>query len=591
MTAHQRGACVVAALHARHRREQGDRRHQCRPPGRPPARIHDRTGGVDDASRRGLTFASLIINMLQQRRSAKARRKRHDRPGHRLRHRALDLHRGADRGRPRHADGRAPAALLAPGRPRRRRHRDAAQGARAGRGPDPLPRRRGPGRACSTRAARIAAPRCTTARSRSAASAAAITAGCSTCRAIASSSLASRRAARGATRCASPGIRCEERYGLVFAYLGPPEKKPVLPRYECLEVLEPGEFVEADDSSIGSGGALIVPCNWLQHFENVVGHFHVPILHGCFSGPQFIAQMGLMPKVTLGLHGARREGCSRCARWKTARVHPARRRRPCCPTLRVVPNPRVAQLRRVESIGWVLPIDDTHYRIYVAGRVRETGELARAPLGDERQVLARADARKSTSNSRATTRRRPARARSPSIPTSTLGTTDKGIVMLRRLLHRQVDAVHAAKIRSASTSIRPRPPLSSRPATSSSKPDRQPCSGNQAGRIDAGDAHRLVFLAGAAARAGRAQHVAVGVLDHDGAGLRQELALGGRRKRAEELRVLLGALQRACGSPRPCRPRPRPCRRRRRSGTCWRRPRAAATSRGPTRRARRRRAA
>ena len=30
------------------------------------------------------------------------------------------------------------------------------------------------------------------------------------------------------------------------------------------------------------------------------------------------------------------------------------------PTLRVVPNPRVAQFGRVESIGWTLPIDDTH---------------------------------------------------------------------------------------------------------------------------------------------------------------------------------------------------------------------------------------
>jgi hypothetical protein len=47
------------------------------------------------------------------------------------------------------------------------------------------------------------------------------------------------------------------------------------------------------------------------------------------------------------------------------------------PTLRVVPNPRVAQYGMVESIGWTLPIDDTHYRIYVAGRVREKGELAK----------------------------------------------------------------------------------------------------------------------------------------------------------------------------------------------------------------------
>ena len=47
------------------------------------------------------------------------------------------------------------------------------------------------------------------------------------------------------------------------------------------------------------------------------------------------------------------------------------------PTLRLVANPRVAQYGMVESIGWTLPIDDTHYRIYVAGRVKEKGELAK----------------------------------------------------------------------------------------------------------------------------------------------------------------------------------------------------------------------
>ena len=43
----------------------------------------------------------------------------------------------------------------------------------------------------------------------------------------------------------------------------------------------------------------------------------------------------------------------------------------------MVPNPRVAQFARVESIGWTLPIDDTSFRIYVAGRVKQTGDIGR----------------------------------------------------------------------------------------------------------------------------------------------------------------------------------------------------------------------
>ena len=77
-----------------------------------------------------------------------------------------------------------------------------------------------------------------------------------------------------------PWYPLEERYGLIFAYMGPADKKPALPRYEALENMDDGEFVEADDSSIGGGGPAIIPCNWLQHFENVVDPYHVPVLHG-----------------------------------------------------------------------------------------------------------------------------------------------------------------------------------------------------------------------------------------------------------------------------------------------------------------------
>ncbi|MGA9365995.1 MAG: Rieske 2Fe-2S domain-containing protein, partial [Steroidobacteraceae bacterium] len=94
-----------------------------------------------------------------------------------------------------------------------------------------------------------------------------------------------------------PGYPVRERYGLIFAYMGPPASMPVLPRYNLLENLQPGEHLEADDSSIGSGGPTIVPCNWLQHFENVMDPFHVPILHGSFSGSQFTERMNLLPQV------------------------------------------------------------------------------------------------------------------------------------------------------------------------------------------------------------------------------------------------------------------------------------------------------
>ena len=239
-------------------------------------------------------------------------------------------------------------------------------------------------------------------------------------------------------RVRQPWYPVEERYGLVFAYLGPPEKKPMLPRYECLEVMGPGELVEADDSSIGSGGIVIAPCNWLQHFENVVDPYHVPILHGTFSGPQFVEQMAAFPKVKFE-YG--RQGV------KATSIRPGpdgrqfrRVTEAVVPTLRVVPNPRVAQYGMVESIGWTLPIDDTHHRIYVAGRVKEKGELAKFKSrynGKAWAELTEAEHQQFPGDVEAQVGQGPITLHSE----EHLMSSDQGISMLRILLQKQVDIV------------------------------------------------------------------------------------------------------------------------------------------------------
>jgi phenylpropionate dioxygenase-like ring-hydroxylating dioxygenase large terminal subunit len=239
-------------------------------------------------------------------------------------------------------------------------------------------------------------------------------------------------------RVRQPWYPVEERYGLVFAYLGPPDKKPVLPRYECLEVMEPGEFVEADDSSIGSGGIVIAPCNWLQHFENVVDPYHVPILHGTFSGPQFVEQMAAFPKVKFeyGRQGVKSTSIRPGPDGKRFR----RVTEAVVPTLRVVPNPRVAQYGMVESIGWTLPIDDTHYRIYVAGRVCEKGELAKFKSrynGKAWAELTAAEHQKFPGDVEAQVGQGPITFHSE----EHLMSSDQGVSMLRILLQKQIDIV------------------------------------------------------------------------------------------------------------------------------------------------------
>ncbi|RIX79640.1 aromatic ring-hydroxylating dioxygenase subunit alpha [Acidovorax cavernicola] len=243
-------------------------------------------------------------------------------------------------------------------------------------------------------------------------------------------------------RVRQPWYPVEERYGLIFAYLGPLDRKPLLPRLELLENLGEGEFLEADDSSIGGGGPAIIPCNWLQHYENVVDPYHVPILHGSFSGTQFVAQMGLMPDVSFDYYdlGIR---SMQLRRLPDGSVH-RRVTEAMLPTLRVVPSPRVEEYGPCSLIGWVLPIDDTHFRIYSAGRVREVGALGQirsrmngkawTDLTPQEHQMFPGDYEAQVSQGDITAHNE-----------ENLATTDRGIAMLRRFLVKQVQAVKSGQ--------------------------------------------------------------------------------------------------------------------------------------------------
>ena len=235
-----------------------------------------------------------------------------------------------------------------------------------------------------------------------------------------------------------PWYPVQEQYGLVWAYMGPPEKKPTLPRYEALENLDPGEFLEANDRSIGGGGPQIIDCNWLQHYENLVDPFHVVVLHSTFSGTQFVEQMALMPQVSWDKVelGVRTTSVRQLDDGKTFR----RVSQAAIPTLRVIPSPRLGKFGRVESLGWILPIDDHHFRIYVVGRVSEAGELAKMRSrqnGKLWEELTEEEHRASPGDYEAMVSQGKIARHSE----EHLATSDRGIVMLRRFLQAQVEAV------------------------------------------------------------------------------------------------------------------------------------------------------
>ena len=164
-----------------------------------------------------------------------------------------------------------------------------------------------------------------------------------------------------------PWYPVQERYGMVFAYLGPADKQPLLPRYDIFEDLGAGERVVANGASIGSGGPPLMHCNWFQTHENVMDPYHVFILHGTFSGTQFTEIMNIFPEISWDFtdYGVR---SFQDRKLEDGSVH-HRVTELVMPNIRVVADPRVSSFTRTDNVAWTLPIDDTTTRIFTAFRM------------------------------------------------------------------------------------------------------------------------------------------------------------------------------------------------------------------------------
>jgi nitrite reductase/ring-hydroxylating ferredoxin subunit len=181
-----------------------------------------------------------------------------------------------------------------------------------------------------------------------------------------------------------PWYPVEERYGLVFAYLGPAEKIPLLPRFDVLEGLGPDEeLTSAGGPALGYGDSRMknrvdyVPYNWLQVFENIMDPFHVYVLHSTFSGAQFAEGFKVMPTVKFEDH-------------PLGTVYHAWRDLPdgrsmvrtsvaMLPHLAAVPSIELAP-GRSRNVMWHLPVDDTNF-IHFMVSVRRKGDAPRRGFG------------------------------------------------------------------------------------------------------------------------------------------------------------------------------------------------------------------
>ncbi len=186
-------------------------------------------------------------------------------------------------------------------------------------------------------------------------------------------------------RIRQPWYEVQERYGIVWAYMGPPERKPLLPRYSTLEGLDPNEKLFATGQASAPGGddtIEIVPCNWLQDWENIMDPFHIPILHTSFSGVQFVPEMGVMPTVTF-------EHTDHGMQYTAFREFPDGRKmnrvtQALLPYVRIVPDTRLMP-GEAKAVGFVVPVDDTHFRLFHISRVAKEANLQHRGIYDGRK--------------------------------------------------------------------------------------------------------------------------------------------------------------------------------------------------------------
>jgi phenylpropionate dioxygenase-like ring-hydroxylating dioxygenase large terminal subunit len=246
-------------------------------------------------------------------------------------------------------------------------------------------------------------------------------------------------------KCRQPWYPVEERYGLVFAYMGPLDRMPPLPRYDVLENLDDGEELQQEDKSFYIGGGTspdqpVAPYSWLQNFENVMDPFHVVILHSRFSGVQFREQLAVMPQVEW-------EPCDHGVLYRSVRQTPKgalnRVTQTLLPNVRIVPSIELTPGKGRE-VAWLVPVDSHHHRSFGVARVRKDEE----PLYSRRSRMATHEGKTWWEMSEEEHKRHPddyeAQSSQGSIPAHSdehLATSDKGIVMLRRMLAQQIRAV------------------------------------------------------------------------------------------------------------------------------------------------------
>lgn len=236
-----------------------------------------------------------------------------------------------------------------------------------------------------------------------------------------------------------PWYPVRERYGLVWAYMGPPAKMPLLPRFDCMEPQDEDDVYWTSDGSLSAhadpNGPEVVPYSWLNFNDNCMDPFHVQVLHSTFSGTQFVKELAVMPEVKFEAIGG--GVIYKAERQLEDRGTMMRVNTWLLPNITSVPNVTLTE-GRSDRLTIFVPVDDGHVRGIVTRRMKKDAPgifsgaaFATRKPWNEMSVEERQDA--------------PGDYEAQSTPSfhseEHLVTSDRGIGLQRRLLRREIEKV------------------------------------------------------------------------------------------------------------------------------------------------------
>ena len=244
---------------------------------------------------------------------------------------------------------------------------------------------------------------------------------------------------RNLDRYRQPWFPVVEYHGLLFAYLGPPERRPVFPRYDIFEDLAVDEEIVIIDH-FAFGGPVEAECNWFQTHENSMDPYHVFILHNAISGPQFHPDLQNWPQIDWQVTDT---GVTATATRTLSDGRVLRRvTETRIPTIRVIPTPTLTYTGKTNNLSWAVPIDETHTKVYAMVR-KPKGQAAQGlpvyagdktwfELSPEEHQRFPGDLEAQVGQGAITWH-----------STEHLATSDRGVAMVRRQFRQQLEVVDA----------------------------------------------------------------------------------------------------------------------------------------------------